>query len=101
MSSAKNGPIFILRPTSGGMWHKAVFKVGPVAGPKPNVTGSSKNASAAKNVPIFILRPTSKGMWHKAIFKVGPVAGPKPNTEPWRQFWALWNQKSTALLKQP
>ena len=38
MSFAKNVPLFILRPTSVRMWHKAVFKVGPVAGPKPNAT---------------------------------------------------------------
>ena len=24
-----------MRPTNARMWHKAVFKVGPVAGPKP------------------------------------------------------------------
>ena len=28
--------VFILRPTNVRIWHKAVFKVGPVAGPKPN-----------------------------------------------------------------
>ena len=27
--------LFITRPTNVRMWHKAVFKVGPVAGPKP------------------------------------------------------------------
>ena len=46
-------PIFILRPTSVRMWHKAVFKVGPVAGPKPNATGSSKNASDPVGIPLF------------------------------------------------
>ena len=40
-----NVSIFILCPTSVRIWHKAVFKVGPVAGPKLNATGSSKNAS--------------------------------------------------------
>ena len=45
--------IFILRPTSVRMWHKAVFKVGPVAGPKPNATGSSKNASDPVGIPLF------------------------------------------------
>ena len=25
--------VFILRPTNVRIWHKAVFKVGPVAGP--------------------------------------------------------------------
>ena len=35
------------------MWHKAAFKVGPVAGPKPNVTGSSKNASDPVGIPLF------------------------------------------------
>ena len=34
--------VFILRPTNVRIWHKAVFKVGPVAGPKPNTRGSSK-----------------------------------------------------------
>ena len=27
--------LFIIHPTNARMWHKAVFKVGPVAGPKP------------------------------------------------------------------
>ena len=45
--------LFILRPTSVRMWHKAVFKVGPVAGPKPNATGSSKNASDPVGIPLF------------------------------------------------
>ena len=53
MSSAKNVPLFIVRPTSVRMWHKAVFKVGPVAGLKPNVTGSSKNASDPVSIPLF------------------------------------------------
>ena len=35
------------------MWHKAVFKVGPVAEPKPNATGSSKNASDPVGIPLF------------------------------------------------
>ena len=35
------------------MWHKAVFKVGPVAGPKPNATGSTKNASDPVGIPLF------------------------------------------------
>ena len=46
-------PLFILRPTSVRMWHKAVFKVGPIAGPKPNTTGSSKNASGPVGIPLF------------------------------------------------
>ena len=41
-SFAKSVPLFILRPTSVRIWHKAVFKVGPIAGPKPNAAGSSK-----------------------------------------------------------
>ena len=53
MFPEKNVPLFILRPTSVRMWHKAVFKVGPVAGPKPNATGSSKNASDPVGIPIF------------------------------------------------
>ena len=44
---------FILHPTSVRMWHKAVFKVGPVAGPKPNTTSSSKNASDSVGIPLF------------------------------------------------
>ena len=35
------------------MWHKAVFRMGPVAGPKPNTTGSSKNASCPVGIPLF------------------------------------------------
>ena len=46
------------------MWHKAVFKVGPVAGPKPNATGISKNASDSDGIPLF---------------GVPPVLGDKPN----------------------
>ena len=46
-------PLFILRPTSVRMWHKAVFKVGPVAGPKPNATGSSQNASDPIGILLF------------------------------------------------
>ena len=40
-------------PTSVRIWHKAVFKVGPVAGPKPNAIGSSKNASDPVGIPLF------------------------------------------------
>ena len=35
------------------MWHKAIFKLDPVAGPKPNVTGSSKNALDPVGIPLF------------------------------------------------
>ena len=35
------------------MWHRAIFKVGPVAGPKPNETGSSKNASDPDGILLF------------------------------------------------
>ena len=52
-SNAKDAPIFILRPTSVRMWHKAVFKVGPIARPKSNATGSSKNASDPVGIPFF------------------------------------------------
>ena len=45
--------LFILRPTSVRMWHKAFFKVGPVAGPKPNATGSSKNVLDPVGIPLF------------------------------------------------
>ena len=48
-----SGDIFILRPTNVRIWHKAVFKVGPVAGPKPNAIGSSKNASDPVGIPLF------------------------------------------------
>ena len=46
--------VFILRPTNVRIWHKAVFKVGPVAGPKPNAIGSSKNASDPVGIPLFV-----------------------------------------------
>ena len=39
-------PLFILRPNSVRIWHKAVFKVGPIA-------GSSKNASDPVGIPLF------------------------------------------------
>ena len=29
------GQVFVFRPTTGEVWHKAVFKVGQVSGPKP------------------------------------------------------------------
>ena len=45
--------VFILRPTNVRIWHKAVFKVGPVAGPKPNAIGSSKNALDPVGIPLF------------------------------------------------
>ena len=51
--SAKKRTVFILRPTNVRIWHKAVFKVGPVAGPKPNAIGSSKNASDPVGIPLF------------------------------------------------
>ena len=44
--------VFILRPTNVRIWHKAVFKVGPVAGPEPNAIGSSKNASDPVGIPL-------------------------------------------------
>ena len=61
------GAVFILRPTNVRIWHMAVFKVGPVAGPKPNTRGSSKNASSSIRA-VFILRPTNVRIWHKAVF---------------------------------
>ena len=39
------GAVFILRPTNVRIWHKAVFKVGPVAGPKPNTRGRTSQRS--------------------------------------------------------
>ena len=69
-------PLFILRPTSVRMWHKAVFKVGPVAGPKPNVTGSSKNTSDPVGIPLFGApgdkpkwMPLHKMSWHFFLYK--------------------------------
>ena len=47
------GAVFILRPTSVRICHKAVFKVGPVAWPKPNAIGSSKNTSKPVGIPFF------------------------------------------------
>ena len=35
------------------MWHEAVFRMGPVAEPKPNTTGSSKNASGPVGILVF------------------------------------------------
>ena len=32
-----NLSVFIILPTSAQIWQKAVFKVGPVAGPKPTL----------------------------------------------------------------
>ena len=49
------------RPTNVRIWHKAVFKVGPVAGPKPNTRGSSKNASDPVGIPF------SGRLRHRAI----------------------------------
>ena len=42
----KKRAVFILSPTSVRIWHKAVFKVGPVA-------DSSKNASDPVGIPLF------------------------------------------------
>ena len=50
---SRSRAVFILRPTNVRIWHKAVFKVGPVAGPKPNAIGSSKNASDPVGIPLF------------------------------------------------
>ena len=55
---------FILRPIHVRIWHKAVFKVGPAAGPRPNTTGNSENASG----PVGIL-----------LFGASQVPGDKPN----------------------
>ena len=52
-ATKKERAVFILRPTNVRIWHKAVFKVGPVAGPKPNAIGSSKNASDPVGIPLF------------------------------------------------
>ena len=49
----KKRAVFILSPTNVRIWHKAVFTVGPVAGPKPNAIGSSKNASDPVGIPLF------------------------------------------------
>ena len=74
--SREERAVFILRPINVRIWHKAVFKVGPVAGPEPNAIGSSK---MPRKRTVFILRPTNVRICHKAVFNVGPVAGPKPN----------------------
>ena len=52
-AKSRERALFILRPTSVRIWHKAVLKVGPVAGPKPNAIGSSKNASDPVGIPLF------------------------------------------------
>ncbi len=39
-------------PTSVRMWHKAVFKVGPVAGPKP-YEGAVTHSSSCVNIKFF------------------------------------------------
>ena len=45
--------VFILCPTSVRIWYKTVFRVGLVAEPKPNRTGSFKNASGPDGIPLF------------------------------------------------
>ena len=45
--------LFIIRPTNAQMWHKAVFKVGPVAGPKPHASGKAKNTFDTVGIPLF------------------------------------------------
>ena len=42
-----------MRPTNARIWHKAVFKVGPVAGPKPHVSGKAKNTFDPVGIPLF------------------------------------------------
>ena len=51
-------------PTSVRIWHKAVFRVGPVTGLKPYTTSSSKNASWAF--------PFSGRLRHRAINPTPP-----------------------------
>ena len=66
--------VFIQRHTNVRIWHKAVFKVGPVDGAEAQRGRQFRDIRA-----VFILRHTNVRIWHKAVFKVGPVAGPKPN----------------------
>ena len=49
----KKRTVFILRSTSVRMWHKVIFRVGPVAGPNPHTTSSSKNASDPVGISLF------------------------------------------------
>ena len=53
--------VFITRPTTGQMWHKAVFRVGPLAGPYP--TSVSHKSGIAKNtfgcIGILLIRGAS------------------------------------------
>ena len=49
------GPLYLsLRPTNARIWHKAVFKVGPVAGPKPTrVRQSQKYLRLRRHSPFW------------------------------------------------
>ena len=57
-----------MRPTNVRIWHKAVFKVGPVAGPKPTPSGKVKNTFDPVGIPLFVA--------HQA-------PGNKPNPPEW------------------
>ena len=49
------GPLYLsLRPTNARIWHKAVFKVGPVAGPKPTrVRQGQKYLRPRRHTPFW------------------------------------------------
>ena len=42
-----------MRPTNARMWHKAIFKVGPVAGPKPTHVQQGQNTFNPVGIPLF------------------------------------------------
>ena len=49
----KSAPLFILRPTSVRMWHKAFLRWALSQGQSPHASGSSKNASNPIGIPLF------------------------------------------------
>ena len=63
--------LFIIRPTNARMWHKAVFKVGPVAGPKPTRVRQGQK----------YLRPRR----HSAILPPYPEGDKSLGDAPWGQ----------------
>ena len=42
-----------MRPTNARIWHKAVFRVGPVAGPKPTRVQQGQNTFEPVGFPLF------------------------------------------------
>ena len=47
----RNGTLFILRPTTGQVRHKAFLKVGPDAGPQPTRVQQNPKISSAPSAP--------------------------------------------------